>query len=649
MTGQTVRSVLDLAFPSRKPKAPEGASTIVRPYPQFPDQDRKSDDDAAYRLPPLIPFDVFAIAALLMELSGAYHHVIAMMPSKEASTAPIRQLRVRGDVAAEARAVASAWRTLDPAVLRTSDATRRKAYAQWVRKSGIEPLFEWWATLFGKYGEQAVFAHFSSRAEPPPWWSFALKLLIAADEASSGIGFAVPLFDSDGRHGPAVNGWLPKLLSDWYGYQVNVAPEMKEKAIKRGSLPPVRINGFRTLTAMSPDVGAVLPKTRTPATGCTLRSLSHNLALLPPRGIARGVWSPYTFASAPPDEDHLNILLVPFPYTVTSSAFKGVCKDADCAVPWGLFEVEQVWLHPFRESTTRLVAFVEKLIREAERQADRIHAVVFPELALDDRCFSALEVALPRIFPSLELLIAGVSQKANGRKGNFVRMSLFQRDAGGAGREHWRNEREKHHRWKLDSSQIKSYALEGRLSPAVGWWEDIDLMSRRVDFAVFRTRSVITSMICEDLARIDPCQGIVRSIGPSLVVALLMDAPQLKARWPARYATVLAEDPGSAVLTLTSRGLMTRQNRYGGYQSKGDGDRVIALWRDDLRSEPQEISCGLGHQAVRLTVFGQKVTDVTLDGRADSTAVAWRYAHHVPIRIENVQVEYADVLGDDEA
>jgi hypothetical protein len=52
----------------------------------------------------------------------------------------------------------------------------------------------------------------------------------------------------------------------------------------------------------------------------------------------------------------------------------------------------------------------------------------------------------------------------------------------------------------------------------------------------------------------------MNAIGPNLVIALLMDGPQLENRWPARYATVLAEDPGSAVLTVTSLGMVRRSN-----------------------------------------------------------------------------------------
>ncbi|WP_163452249.1 hypothetical protein, partial [Escherichia coli] len=36
---------------------------------------------------------------------------------------------------------------------------------------------------------------------------------------------------------------------------------------------------------LNPKLARVLPKSRTPAVGCTTRTLSHNLALVPPQGI----------------------------------------------------------------------------------------------------------------------------------------------------------------------------------------------------------------------------------------------------------------------------------------------------------------------------------------------------------------------------
>jgi hypothetical protein len=64
---------------------------------------------------------------------------------------------------------------------------------------------------------------------------------------------------------------------------------------------------------------------------------------------------------------------------------------------------------------------------------------------------------------------------------------------------------------------------------------------------------VLQGSHCEDLASLDEWAELVRSAGPSLVVALLLDGPQLAARWPCRYSSVLVDDPGSAVLHIEAR------------------------------------------------------------------------------------------------
>src|SRR5262249_21293110 len=119
-------------------------------------------------------------------------------------------------------------------------------------------------------------------------------------------------------------------------------------------------------------------------------------------------------------------------------------------------------------------------------------------------------------------------------------------------------EQSKHHRWKLEGSQINRYRLGKVLDPDLYWWEHIDLAPRCVDFRVFRPGASLATLVCEDLARIDPVQTVIRAVGPNLVVALLMDGPQKTSRWAARYATVLADDPGCAVLSLSSLGLLRR-------------------------------------------------------------------------------------------
>jgi len=61
------------------------------------------------------------------------------------------------------------------------------------------------------------------------------------------------------------------------------------------------------------------------------------------------------------------------------------------------------------------------------------------------------------------------------------------------------------------------------------------------------------------------------------VIAILLVGPQLRSRWSARYESVLADDRGSTVLTLTSL-RMARRCRPPGCR----GSRVVASWKDAI-------------------------------------------------------------------
>jgi hypothetical protein len=107
-----------------------------------------------------------------------------------------------------------------------------------------------------------------------------------------------------------------------------------------------------------------------------------------------------------------------------------------------------------------------------------------------------------------------------------------------------------------------------------------------------------------------------------------MDGPQLPDRWSARYATVLAEDPGSSVLTLTSTALLERANREGRFKKS----RSIALWKQDNGSATT-IELPNEYHAIVLTLSGYRSTEVTLDGRPNKDGRAWRYHGQQPIRL----------------
>jgi hypothetical protein len=149
------------------------------------------------------------------------------------------------------------------------------------------------------------------------------------------------------------------------------------------------------------------------------------------------------------------------------------------------------------------------------------------------------------------------------------------------------------------------------------WWEHIKVAHRSLAFASLRPFLTITALICEDLARQDPVAEILRAVGPNLVVALLMDGPQLASRWPARYATVLADDPGSSVLTLTSIGMALTCVPKGCSAS-----RAIALWKD-ASSGPREITLPPDAEAVVLSLKVEFKEEWAADGRSDSGSSAY--------------------------
>src|SRR5215813_12796296 len=103
----------------------------------------------------------------------------------------------------------------------------------------------------------------------------------------------------------------------------------------------------------------------------------------------------------------------------------------------------------------------------------------------------------------------------------------------------------------------------------------MEVPRRTVHFVEHGDENTIVSLVCEDLAQIDNVAEVIRSIGPTVVFTPLLDGPQLNSRWAARYASVLADDPGSAVLTLTSYGMVQRSRPHG-----RDASPVVALLKD---------------------------------------------------------------------
>jgi len=341
----------------------------------------------------------------------------------------------------------------------------------------------------------------------------------------------------------------------------------------------------------------VLPRMHTPQNGLTDRSLSLYLSLCDPSEVILQ-WLSTPFVQ----RDSLNLLMVPWPLEVCVSQFQDVTNLAAEQLPedFGFFSYSAA-------TEADPLDLVQALYEEAKRKLGRVDGVILPELAMTEPQFQALRAKLPIDC----LLVSGVGSGATAtRRGtNEVRLSFppLQEVV-----------QKKHHPWKLNEAQVIQYGLGGVFSPSRGWWEYCDFTERHLSFISLSADLVLSVLVCEDLARPDPVANLVRSVGPNLVIALLMDGPQTKERWAARYATVLADDPGCSVLSFTSLG-MSQLSRP---QTGPSRSRVVAIWKDAF-SSASEIELPIGYDAVAISLSIRYREEYTADGRGDDEAAAF--------------------------
>lgn len=370
-----------------------------------------------------------------------------------------------------------------------------------------------------------------------------------------------------------------------------------------------------SLTRADPRRIRVLPKSRLTSVGLTLRSLSRFVAVAEP-GV-QTVWRKLPAYSVTPGhrEDHENILLVPWPLRVRASDFSGSVG------PLLNMDEEQFGFFDYRPQEPFDVGLLRRLMDAAMDEVGRVGTVMLPEGAVTPQEIPALEEVL--YDHGARILVTGVrvpARSADLLGHNYVHVGIW---LGGR----WRRYRQhKHHRWCLDRHQILQYHLGATLHAGVLWWEGISVPRRSVQF--IETGGVtLASLVCEDLARQDVVAQVVRSVGPSLVVNVLLDGPQLVSRWTARYASVLADDPGCSVLTLTALGMALRSRPEG-----VDASRVIALWKDPIHGA-QEVQLGADAQGVVLSTHVETSTLWTADGRRhpDSPTMAFGGVHELRV------------------
>ena len=318
------------------------------------------------------------------------------------------------------------------------------------------------------------------------------------------------------------------------------------------------------------------------------------------------VWStrwhklPARHRGADPRAEHAQLLLLPWPLRVRESDFRAVEGSVQrlAKEPFGFFE--------FAPEERLDLDLVDRMLVAARDEVGRVDVVLLPESAVEESDLDALEALLDR--HGVIYLQAGVrkrSPRPGGLGSNQMHIGVNARlEKGGpvpsspAGR-------------VVSHSPGQTPSMVARREPDLPvppWWRASPShplvggdrrpapvspgrgSRRRHHDRVAGVRGPRAERRCGG--------GSSGRIGPTIVSTALLDGPQLTSRWSARYASVLADDPGSAVMTLTSYGMVQRSRPPG-----RDASPVIALWKDPAQGT-REISLEPGAHGVLLTVCG---------------------------------------------
>ncbi len=383
-----------------------------------------------------------------------------------------------------------------------------------------------------------------------------------------------------------------------------------------------------SLARLHPDILRVLPKVRTSPNATALGSLARYACVHRPGAQVRWSKIPTRHRGSDPQAEHSNLLLLPWPLRIRSSDFHPVEGSIRRLTdePFGYFEFAPAEGFDFD--------LLERTILAAREEVASVDVVVFPESAVDESDIGAIEALLDR--HGVTMLIAGVRQPApqSGRlPGNWVHIGvspLLEKGAasGHLGGKGWFHVRQnKHHRWSLDEAQIFQYHLGGSLHPHIRWWEAMEVERRTVQFVELGEDLTLACLVCEDLSQHDDVAEVIQSVGPTLVITPLLDGPQLTSRWAARYASVLADDPGSAVATLSAYGMVARSRPTGHPPS-----RVVGLWKDPVRGI-REVPLEAGAHGVLMTICGERTPRRTADGRLPITNAV----HFFDVAVQQIQ------------
>jgi hypothetical protein len=360
-------------------------------------------------------------------------------------------------------------------------------------------------------------------------------------------------------------------------------------------LEPTEYGSSLCNSMIHPSRARVLPKSHTPQAGLTLRSLTHHLCYVDAHEGAP-LWYTIPGFRRERDTERINVLVVPWPKWINNKQFS--------ETPWqGAHEQHRFFDFEPEDACGRLALHVWRLCEIASSQGSPVDLVILPELSINASDYRILRQVLLSQKIALVAGIGGSTQE--GMRKNRIGLDI---PISASHAVHLRQG--KHHRWRLDREQIEQYGLSSSLDPKRIYWENLELGDRHLCFVGLHPRLLTAVLICEDLARQEPIGELVKSVGPNLVVAILMDGPQLSTRWSSRYAAVLADDPGCSVLSVTSVGMSERSKPTG--EQEG-GSRVVALWKDHRGA--RELKLRQGADALLLTLLIDKREEWTADLR----------------------------------
>ncbi len=402
------------------------------------------------------------------------------------------------------------------------------------------------------------------------------------------------------------------------------------------------INNRESLATFCRSRISVLPKTLVPPVGISINSLSHHLSMI--RGEVTAYWNDIFVKKSTQTQEELNILIIPLPFEVLDNQFQKITS---------LHKANKANYFSYSPSNkiNDIIKVTEKLLNSAHKAKSYVDIIIYPEAAFTLRNYKKLLISLKKISKNLNkppAVIAGVlhdeksetdvSAEQGFRTKNtsiFTAPSKYETLQAQSDEDYISTlgyEQVKHHRWQLDEKQIQTYDLGKQFQDDCIYWEGISIETRQIVFHQWGNWFSFCTLICEDLARQEPIASAIRSVGPNLIVALLLDGPQLPSRWPGRHATTLTEEPGSSVLTVTALG-MTERSKPKSPTIKIDKsiNRTVALWKDQIVGAIPLVLEEEKHGIV-LNLASHWKEGITADGRSDGgMSLVLKYKNHFSI------------------